>query len=121
MITEVFQDPVLAKAKQSIEKAGLFKKRSRMFVRRWQLEAIIDNVKDDEDKTVYVMLYLLAYVFLLRVPSEALPAIAFGGGGVQSSLAWDGDALVLQLGRRKNKPEGSRLVRYCWCSSSQVC
>ena len=67
----------------------------------------------------YGMLYLLAYAFLLRLPSEALPA-AVGRGGGQSSLYREGDNLVLELKRRKNKPCGSKLVRSCWCKQSQV-
>ena len=44
-------------------------------------------------------LFLLAYAFLLRLPSEALPAAAGPGSG-QASLYTDGDQIVLELKRR---------------------
>ena len=44
-------------------------------------------------------LFLLAYAFLLRLPSEALPAVNGKGCG-QSSLYREGDSLVLELARR---------------------
>jgi len=57
-------------------------------------------------------------VFLLRLPSEALPVVASGAEGQvvsQAVITLAGDELVLVLQRRKNKPNGSRLVRKCWC------
>ena len=64
-------------------------------------------------------LFLLTYVFLLRLPSEALPVVA-GQGVEQACLFREGQTVVLELKRRKNKPAGSRLVRTCWCSVSEV-
>ena len=69
----------------------------------------------------YAMLWLVAYTFLLRVPSEALPiargsAEAFWEG--QAMLYLEGkDTLVLRLKNRKNKPRGSTLRRKCICES----
>lgn len=69
-----------------------------------------------------VVLFALCYVFLLRLPSEALPISKVDdgyGGGQQAGLFLDEeDVLVLVLDRRKNKPEGSRLKRECWCRAS---
>ena len=72
------------------------------------------------------MLYLLAYAFMLRVPSEALPVLTGDVGeqdlpvpaGVHSRIGLRRGELVLQLARRKNRPHGSVLVRGCWCSRS---
>ena len=63
----------------------------------------------------HALLYLLTYAFLLRLPSEALPAVA-GGEGVegQAVLACQEEKLTLPLKRRKNKPQGSCLTRGCW-------
>ena len=61
------------------------------------------------------MLFLSAYVFLLRVPSEALPLTAHEGS---SCLSLEEGQVILLLKRRKNKPSGSRLTRTCWCSRS---
>ena len=71
------------------------------------------------------MLYLLSYVFLLRVPSEALPVQVGSNGLLDGKLApdkhsrlWCEDSkLTLHLARRKNKPHGSTLIRYCWCAT----
>jgi hypothetical protein len=69
------------------------------------------------------MLYLFAYAFMLRVPSEALPAEVGEVGscdqplpvGRHSRLGLRAGELVLQLARRKNRLHGSTLVRGCWC------
>ncbi len=65
-------------------------------------------------------LFLFSYVFLLRVPSEALPAITDTSKRSQSqSVVWlERGKLHLSLQRRKNKPGGSLLSRGCWCEQS---
>ena len=47
----------------------------------------------------YSLLFLCAYVFMLRLPSEALP-LSVSGGDSQSTLSLDGDKVVLCLKRR---------------------
>ena len=61
----------------------------------------------------YGMLFLLAYSFLLRVPSEALLI-----GESTHKLCLKDNELVLELKRRKNMPAGSTLRRGCWCKES---
>ena len=81
--------------------------------------AMLDWSRERPDYQRYAALFLLAYTFLLRVPSEAIPTVA-GGVADQSSqaiLALEGDALHLRLRRRKNKPHGSSLRRHCWCET----
>ena len=78
-------------------------------------------VRYSEVFAVFGTLYLLAYVFLLRLPSEALPAVfceGAVGSEAQSVLTLEGCELVLRLKRRKNRPGGSTLRRKCWCRSS---
>ena len=80
------------------------------------------------DVDVFSMLFLLSYVFLLRVPSEALPVVSSSigvGDGLltndeHSRLACDGKTLTLVLAQRKNKPFGSRLERSCWCRKCKL-
>ena len=67
-----------------------------------------------------VPVFVMAYAFMLRLPSEALP-IVVGPSDDASSFFKEGDTVVLELKRRKNKPRGSRLVRKCWCNTSPVC
>lgn len=117
--TQVFNDPALRRAKKAVASANAFTTRPRMWIRRGQLEEIMKFADVVRDFWTCAVLYLLAYVFLLRLPSEALPAVAGKGGG-QSSLYREGDTLVLELARRKNKPRGSRLVRKCWCGESRA-
>jgi len=69
----------------------------------------------------YAYLFLFTYSFLLRLPSEALLVVKGGSGRVpvsMSVLRYEADQLVLTLQRRKNKPEGSRLIRRCSCRQS---
>ncbi len=76
--------------------------------------AMLDWSRERPDYQRYAALFLLAYTFLLRVPSEAIPTVA-GGVADQSSqaiLALEGDALHWRLRRRKNKPQGSSLRRH---------
>jgi hypothetical protein len=70
------------------------------------------------------MLYLAAYTFMLRVPSEGLPMTVGGdpllplAAGVHSAVAVVDGELVLRLARRKNKQHGSVLRRACCCGHS---
>ena len=82
------------------------------------------------------MLVLLTYIFLLRVPSEALPAHAHLGG--HSVLSIENGRLVLALQRRlgstcvlfcfvvfcyvprKIERFGSGLTPGCWCTEFQL-
>ena len=71
------------------------------------------------------MLYLLAYVFMLRLASEALPVVRGCIGSANndshsSVLYLDGEHLCLKLKRRKNKTEGSLLKRTCWWRHCQL-
>ena len=82
---------------------------------KWGAEA-------SEVERTFVKLFVLAYAFLLRLPSEALPVVAGVKGMVfeaNSMLYMSDGKLVLQLKRRKNKLYGSTLVRECWCASSR--
>ena len=91
---------------------------------RKQVKEMQEWADANEEYLRYAWLFLLAYVFLLRVPSEALPAVAgkVFGREAQSVLEHSGEGLRLTLRRRKNKPQGSQLVRSCWCTQcSRTC
>ena len=71
------------------------------------------------------MLFLVSYVFLLRVPSEALPMVTVGDGGIdahgeQSIIYLENDVVYLKLAKRKNRPKGSLLKRSCWCKACKL-
>ena len=66
------------------------------------------------------VLFVFAYAFLLRLPSEALPVITCtkeSAGESQSTVYFDEDegCVVLHLKSRKNRRQGSVLRRTCWC------
>jgi len=82
-------------------------------VELWRLAERVPQYK------VFAHLFLLAYSFLLRLPSEAVPVTA--GGDSAWSLKMEGPELVLTLRRRKNRPHGSVLRRRCCCRQSKVC
>ena len=81
------------------------------------LEKLMEFAEPRPHLQEYALLYLFAYAFLLRVPSEAVVATAIVG---KAALSVEGDFLILALARRKNKPGGSRLVRGCWCKESPI-
>ena len=62
---------------------------------RKQVEQMLQWIARNQAYTKFAALFLLCYVFLLRLPSEALPA-RLGKG----SLHLEGDQLVLNLARR---------------------
>ena len=65
------------------------------------------------------MLFLATYVFLLRLPTEAIPMTAGGIGfahGKQSVILLEGAEVCLRLAKRKNLASGSVIRRACWCN-----
>ena len=135
--TAAFDDPAIARAKKAVGKRGNFVARDKMFVRLDDVQLImescygaqhaIDVVEEFDER--FGMLFLLTYVFLLRLPSEALPIVR-GGSGVadygmkpKAVLSLEGDCLVLKLSHRKNIARECVLKRPCWCKSahSLVC
>jgi len=116
--TEVFSCRALKRAKVAITKRDQFVSRCSMFLRLPMVRSLMRLAVSDGCKRD-AMLYLVSYVFLLRVPSEALPMVMCNGGAVhgeQSCLFMEDGKLVLALKCRKNKPKGSKLVRSCWCA-----
>ena len=81
------------------------------------LERIVKWCSERPSWGMYAKLFVLAYAFLLRLPSEALP-VTLGQHSGPCSLFLEGDKIVLQLARRKNRPLGSRLTRGCWCKET---
>ena len=119
---QVFDEPALRKAKCSVDKALNFKRRERMFILRQKVEEMLAWSEANAELRLHALLFLFSYSFLLRTPSEALPAtVGFDGCTTEcNSILFKGDdeSLVLVLRRRKNKPEGSRLIRKCSCHKS---
>ena len=119
--TESTKSSAVKRALAAVDKRGVFVSRERQFIGRDLVVKLMSLAKNANCKNEG-MLYLAAYVFLLRVPSEALPmsSTCIGSAATSKSsssvIALIGDEVVLTLACRKNKQQGSRLLRKCWCS-----
>ena len=118
--TSVFDHPAIRRAKRAVTKEGGFHARSKLWLRRKRVEEMQLLAVASPEYDAYAKLFLMTYAFLLRLPSEALPMVVAGGAEQAQaksvvSIDWDKGELVLELKRRKNKENGSRLVRTCWC------
>jgi hypothetical protein len=118
--------PLQQRAKQDLKKRQ-GPPRHKRFIQEMTLSALINHARHEGNVTM-TMLYLAAYVFMLRVPSELLPATTGKRGdtdaqlqpGRHSCMALNGQELVLRLAKRKNKPHGSVLRRACWCETREA-
>ena len=96
-----------------------------MFLRSGILERMVCNCISGAAAIEYAMLYLVSYVFLLRLPSEALPIVWSGANlmsveSTKASICLADGRLGLQLARRKNKETPSTFWRACWCKTSSA-
>jgi hypothetical protein len=98
--------------------------RGKLFLRRTTTAGLMEAVGGESQELA--MLYLAAYVFLLRVTSEAHP-LEIGTkddlngilpAGRQSVAVLHDGTLHLRLRKRKNRKDGSHLERSCWCHES---
>ena len=102
----VFQHPAVKRAKDSVGKAGRHVVRDKLWIRRHRIEALMRWAEKHPESMRFALLFLMCYVFLLRMPSEALPMIA-GGDGVQAdaqSVVWvdkDKKEIVLKWNRSR--------------------
>ena len=92
---DVFDAPEIARAKRAIAARGLHAARPKMWIRRDTLEKIVEWCDARPDFKAYGMLYLAAYAFLLRLPSE-----------VSSARGWPRD-------RRRRGRRCSRTTAHC--------
>lgn len=79
--TQAFDDPVVKRAKRAIRKRRHFQPRMKLFIKMPMLKQIFEvcYVGSEEEKK-FGMLFLIAYIFLLRVPSEASTHPLWHGG-----------------------------------------
>ena len=118
-------DSAIQRAKVTILKRMINSPRPRMFIQRPLVRRLIATASESPDAMRFAMLWLAAYVFLLRVPSEAL-SMKRGGGDFtatpdEQAVLWLNECtgeLCLRLHRRKNREQGSLLQRVCSCKGS---
>ena len=99
---QVFDCPALKRAKVSVSKSGAFTPRPKMWLRRKRVHEMVTWCREHPGHPMmdtYVALYLTAYAFLLRLPSEALP-ITVGHDSGPCAIFREGEKVVLQLKRR---------------------
>ena len=118
--TAACDDCALQRAKTAIDKRKQFVKREPLFVQLATVRQMVALTCEGAAPRTMVMLFLTAYIFLLRLPSEALPIVRGCIGWhneEQAVLTLENDRLVLRLRRRKNRLHGSVLKRSCWCAN----
>ena len=126
--TLALDDKAIGRATMAITKRGNFVQRPKQFVKLCLLQQMLRACGQRNSPWTIAdgMLFLTAYVFLLRVPSECLPIVKIdqapaAGSTLGQSTVWvEADKIVLKLLRRKNKPHGSVLWRACWCTTCKA-
>ena len=83
----------MGKAKRSITAAGLFRPRSKFWITLPMIEHMIVWGRANQSFNKHIALFAISYIFLLRLPSEALPMIIGpdNSGGAQSILVCQDD------------------------------
>lgn len=121
MVLQVFDDPAVKRAARSIRALSSFRPRHKMWITLPVIEKMMAWTRLQKGRDRVVLLYALAYIFMLRLPSEALPMIVgpVADGTAQSIVTCSETELTLRLRRRKNRPFGGTLVRSCWCDHSR--
>ena len=108
----------------AIKKRELHQPRLKLFIDRHMLCNMVLAVERNWEDMSGAALWMMSYIFLLRLPSEALPACKGSPDNAQladkQTLVWrEGDVICLRLLRRKNMPHGSgTLRRECTCRGS---
>ena len=116
---QVFSEPAVGRTTMAVIKNGNFTPRERMWVRRHKVEELLKLGDRCEQFANAALLFLITYIFLLRLPSEALNLTAGENSSTNQIFLKDG-SLILGLARRTNKANGSTLTRGRWCAESKA-
>ena len=118
---EAFDSRDIQQALSSIKKRHDFVPRRKLFIQRDLVGKLMTMPAKGQLPQCYAMLYLLTYVFLLRLPSEALPCTKPSCEMIRNAQAqtWcDGIEIHLQIKRRRDMDGSSQMSRNCWCVAS---
>ena len=77
--TEIFEHPAVVRAKHSIEKAGLFAAREKLWIRSQRVEAFLIWAQKHPAYLNFAYVFLSGCIFMQRIPSEALPMVVAAG------------------------------------------
>ena len=118
--TGVFSSALVSRAKSAVRARRDFVPREKLFLQHDVVRRLVRASADAAAARSYSMLYLFAYCFLLRTPSEALPVVTLADKAqshtFHSAVYCADEEITLYLRRRKNRPGGSVLTRRCWCA-----
>ncbi|CAK0869818.1 unnamed protein product [Prorocentrum cordatum] len=114
----VFRHLAARAAKNAIEKHSGWQAKARMALQGRDVARLVSHLRVSDEGRRFAMLCLAAYAFLLRLSSEALPAVRVENGAAAACVASAfvvGDQVIeLHLSRRKNRESRSALARQCW-------
>lgn len=118
--TGVFSSALVSRAKSAVRARRDFVPREKLFLQHDVVRRLVRAAGGESSARGYSMLYLFAYCFLLRTPSEALPVVTLSdkshAHAFHSAVYCADEEITLYLRRRKNRPGGSVLTRRCWCA-----
>lgn len=121
---EALEASYVKRIKHAVAKRTSFVPRPKTFVRRDFIERILTLASEGRVGRRFALLYALAYIFLLRLPSEALIISVSSSGdfdaAAPASVVVTESALGLRLARRKNAERPTTWWRRCWCASSRI-
>ena len=114
---EVFNGPALVRARMAVKKRRLTTHRPKTFIGLDLVPQMIPLMIGQPELKELVMLFLAAYCFLLRVPSEGLPmAVHADVNGLDVPvLKVAASEVTLHFPHRKNSLIPTSLARQCWC------
>ena len=121
---EAFRHPAVRAAKNAIEKRSGWQAKARTALQGREVARLVSHLGASVEGRRFAMLCLASYAFLLRLPSEALPAVRVeddaAAAGEASAFVVSDKSVVLHLARRKNHECRSVLTRHCWCDECAV-
>ena len=94
--------------KALLNEAGCMRGETRYGFNAELHESMMRVAKGQADNMIFGILFVSSYVYLFRLPSEALPLMVRTGS---CNVNVDGDEVVITLQTRNNIPGGSRLAR----------
>ena len=105
--------PSVRRAMGAIAKRMWHSPRPKLAIQR----TLLRNMMDRDNDQAHWALWLVSYLWLLRVPSEALPLTVCDGeppcGILQAAIWRDSDQICIKLKSRKNLQGGSGIIRRC--------
>ena len=116
----------ISRVMMSIVKRQFFDHRPKRFISKVFVCNMVAAVETGHEQLRYAMLSLFSYVFLLRMPSEALGARkgseATQAASPHQTVIWRvADTVCIRIRKRKNRPQDSGILcRTCSCASTPL-